>query len=299
MWRDLRRPTCQLRLRWRHFCLKLANGLEIRGQREQLTALTVLVLAYLAAPPPPVTPATRRGELLPVGESLPVPHRYALELGGLAPAIQVTLQELYDLAWVLEAAQTPRFPWWQQALGWLALGLGLALALGLAWLPRPVQWLVVTRTIPRPPSPQALPSPPPTPPSGTTIALDTVSSLPPPPVTPSPTSPALPKNDTPKPSPQSVAPPELHGIERYFRQRWQPPPTLEQPLSYRLVITRQGTLSRITPLSPEAGVFLDQTPMPLVGETFTGAIPQTAKVQLVLEPDGQVRVWFEGWDESS
>ena len=297
MWRELRRPTCQLRLRWGHFCLKLANGWEIRGKRDQLTALTVLVLAYVAAPPPPVAPAQQRGELLPVGASLPVPHRYTLELGGLAPAMNLTLQELYDLVWVLEAAQTPRFPWWQQGLGWLALGVGLVLALGLAWLPRPVERLVVTRLVPRPQLPQTLPapSPPPTPPPGTTVALEPVSNLPLPPVPSQPKLPTPPSSKLPTPS---VAPPELQGLERYFRQRWQPPPSLQHPLRYRLVVTRQGALSQITPLSPAAGVFLDQTPMPLVGETFMGTIPQTATVQLVLAPDGQVQVWFEGWSQN-
>jgi len=305
IWQNLRRPSCQLRLQWRYFYLKLANGLEIRGEREQLTALTVLVLAYLATPPPPVSPKESPGELVPLGESLPMPHRYALEFGGLAPAMKLTLQELHDLAWVLEVAKTPRFPWWQQGLGWLALGAGLALAVMLARLPRPVEMMLVTRLIPHSPAKLTtpLPSPPPTPPPGSTITLNTVTTLPPPPpaltpgaiqTVPLPQSPGA--ISSPAPLVKTAAPPELQGVHNYFRQRWQPPQSLQQSLTYRLVITPQGTLSRITPLSPEAGVFLDQTPMPLVGEAFMGTIPKTAKIQLELAPDGQVRVWFEGWE---
>lgn len=299
-WQNLRRPSCQLQIRWHHFYLKLANGLEIQGRREQLAALTVLVLAYLATPPPPAPPMEQPGELVPVGESRPVvPHRYALQFGGLAPAMNLSLQELHDLAWVLEAAKTPCFPWWQQFLGWLFLGVGLALAVILARLPRPVQMTLVTRLIPGSPAKlaQPLPSPPPTPPPGPTITLNTVTTLPPPPpgvmqTIPLPNSPG----EVVPPKVRAAAPPELQGVQNYFRQRWQPPESLKQPLIYRLVVTPQGTLSRVMPLSAEAGIFLDQTPMPLVGETFMGTIPKTATLQLVLEPNGQVRVWFEGWE---
>ncbi|MEN9216882.1 MAG: hypothetical protein Q6K90_06125 [Gloeomargarita sp. HHBFW_bins_162] len=297
MWQNLQRPTCTLRLRWGHFYLKLGNGLEIQGRREQLTALTVLVLAYLSTPPPPSPPAAQAGELVPLGESLPVPPRYALQFGGLAPAMNLTLQELHDLAWVLEAAQTPRFPWWQHGLGWLALGTGLILAVLLARLPRPVELKVVTRLIPGAPEATKeppLPSPPPTP----LITLNTVTTLPPPPPGTMPTIslPEPPGDIAPPPPMKTAAPPELQGVQNYFRQRWQPPENLPEPLTYRLVVTPQGTLSRIMPLSPAAGIFLDQTPMPLVGETFMGSIPKTAKIQLELAPNGQVRVWFEGWE---
>ncbi|MEN9206940.1 MAG: hypothetical protein Q6L50_08250 [Gloeomargarita sp. GMQP_bins_120] len=290
MGRILRRPTCELRWGWGRFVLKLANGLEIQGRWEQLTALRLWVLAYLTAPSPPVSATEAGGEMVPVG--------YHLSLTGLAPALDLTLQELYDLAWVLEAAQTPRFPWWQQLAGWVTLGTGLVLALALALIPRPVEVQVVTPTpTPRkslPPSAlQALPSPPPPP----TVALDTV--LPPPVVTPEPLPPSPAPVSPLLTRPQSVTPttppPELQGVQRYFQQRWQPPDTLQQPLSYRLVITPTGVLSRIVPLSPEAGLFLDQTPMPLVGETFMGFLPRTAQLQVVLEPSGQVRVQFERW----
>ncbi|APB33272.1 hypothetical protein GlitD10_0954 [Gloeomargarita lithophora Alchichica-D10] len=306
-WQNIRRPSCQLCLRWQYFYLKLANGLEIRGQREQLAALTVLVLAYLATPPPPATLMETPGELVPLGESLPVSHRYALQFGGLAPAMNLTLQELHDLAWVLEAAKTPRFPWWQQWLGWLAAGVGLALALTLAWLPRPVQMTLVTRLIPGAAlkSVKPLPNPPPTPPPGPTITLNTVTNLPPPPpvgtIQTMPLTmplPAPPGDIAPMPTVKTAAPPELAGVQNYFRQRWQPPATLQQPLTYRLVVTPQGTLSQIMPLSAAAGLFLDQTPMPLVGEAFMGTIPKTATIQLELAPNGQVRVWFEGWEQS-
>ncbi|MEN9280896.1 MAG: hypothetical protein Q6I77_08795, partial [Gloeomargarita sp. DG_1_4_bins_134] len=206
----------------------------------------------------------------------------------------------HDLAWVLEAAQTPRFPRWQQGLGWLALATALALAVILARLPRPVQMTLVTRFLPAPAATPPLPSPPPTPPAGTTITLNSITSLPPPP----PASAAIPTIPLPNPPGEiappapvkTAAPPELQGVENYFRQRWQAPASLSEPLTYRLVVTPQGTLSRIVPLSPVAGIFLDQTPMPLVGEAFMGTIPQTAKIQLELAPNGQVRVWFEGWE---
>ncbi|MCS7291566.1 MAG: hypothetical protein RMI89_01140 [Gloeomargarita sp. SKYBB_i_bin120] len=292
MWQKLQRPTCELRWGWGRFLLKFANGLEIQGRQEQLTALTLLVLAYLATPSPPTLPPESSGEMVPVDESLPAPPRYHLQLTGLAPALHLTLQELYDLAWVLEAARTPRFPWWQQLAGWLALGTGLAVAIVLARIPRPVEVQVVTPLPPKreksaPKAPASLPPPPPA------LTLEKVTALPPP--APPPPVPKPQTQANPKLAPQTSPPPELHGIQRYFQQRWQPPDTLQQPLTYRLVVTPTGALSRIVPLSPEAGLFLDQTPMPLVGETFMGAIPKTAQLQVVLEPSGQVRVWFEQW----
>lgn len=89
--------------------------------------------------------------------------------------------------------------------------------------------------------------------------------------------------------------PQVAEARSYFEQRWQPPEALTQTLEYQLDISPDGTIARIVPLGQAAGSYVDRTQIPLVGEPFVSAIPlgKTAKIRLVLSPDGRVRTFLE------
>ncbi len=90
--------------------------------------------------------------------------------------------------------------------------------------------------------------------------------------------------------------PQLQEAQNYFRQRWQPPSTLDQALEYRLVVAPDGTIARIVPLGQLSGDYVDRTGIPLVGDPFVSPIDdgKTALIRLVLSPDGQVQTFLEG-----
>lgn len=95
---------------------------------------------------------------------------------------------------------------------------------------------------------------------------------------------------------QSGSIPQLQEVQDYFRQRWQPPGTLDQALEYRLVVAPDGTIARIVPLGQLSGDFVDRTGIPLVGDPFVSPLSdgKTALIRLVLSPDGQVQAFLEG-----
>jgi len=89
---------------------------------------------------------------------------------------------------------------------------------------------------------------------------------------------------------------QASAVQSYFQQRWQPPASLNEVLSYRLTLAANGSLQRFVPLSAAAANFLDRTPIPLAGEVFvpptaSGTPPQNLILQL--GPDGSVEVFQE------
>ncbi|MEC4807029.1 MAG: DUF4335 domain-containing protein [Jaaginema sp. PMC 1079.18] len=94
--------------------------------------------------------------------------------------------------------------------------------------------------------------------------------------------------------------PQKDQIQSYFSQNWQPPENLEEELRYRLIVNTDGTLKRIIPLNNAAGIFIDRTPMPLLGKDFGLTPPQnnaTPQIRLVLRPDGGVETYLENTGE--
>ena len=89
--------------------------------------------------------------------------------------------------------------------------------------------------------------------------------------------------------------PQVAEVRRYFQQRWSPPQGLTQTLEYSLTIAPNGTIRQITPLGQTAGDFVDRTGIPLVGEPFVSPISngRTARIRLVLSPDGKVQTFLE------
>jgi Domain of unknown function (DUF4335) len=89
--------------------------------------------------------------------------------------------------------------------------------------------------------------------------------------------------------------PQVGEVRSYFQQRWKPPEGLSQTLEYRLVLDANGSIQSVTPLKQAAGEFIDRTGMPLAGEPFVSALQtgQSAKIRLVLSPDGKVQTFLE------
>ncbi|MEO1147387.1 MAG: DUF4335 domain-containing protein [Cyanobacteria bacterium J06638_22] len=89
--------------------------------------------------------------------------------------------------------------------------------------------------------------------------------------------------------------PQLTEVRSYFQEQWQPPDALNDTLEYRLVIGATGELQQILPMGQVAGLYIDRTDMPLLGETFVSPLTpyQQATIRLVLAPDGRVQTFLE------
>ncbi len=90
--------------------------------------------------------------------------------------------------------------------------------------------------------------------------------------------------------------PQVAEARSYFQRRWKPPEGLTQTLEYTLQINADGTIQSIVPLKQASGDYLDRTGIPLIGEPFVSPLKTkpTAKIRLVLEPNGEVRTFLEG-----
>ncbi len=91
--------------------------------------------------------------------------------------------------------------------------------------------------------------------------------------------------------------PQVAEVRDYFKQRWKPVEGLTQTLEYSLLINSNGTIQNITPLKQASGDYIDRTGMPLLGDPFVSPIKdgKTAKIRLVLDPDGKVQTFLEGF----
>ena len=94
---------------------------------------------------------------------------------------------------------------------------------------------------------------------------------------------------------KSVNTPQLKEVKQYFQQKWQPPAELKQTIEYRLVISSNGSIVRITPIGKASAIFIDRTNIPLMGESFIS--PSAGKgnqiIRLLLSPDGDVKTFLE------
>lgn len=89
--------------------------------------------------------------------------------------------------------------------------------------------------------------------------------------------------------------PQVAEARSYFQQRWKPPEGLNQILEYSIRVDANGAIVGISPLRQASGEYIDRTGMPLVGDSFVSPLKgkQSAKIRVVLEPNGQVRTFLE------
>ncbi|NEP26277.1 hypothetical protein [Moorena sp. SIO3I6] len=119
--------------------------------------------------------------------------------------------------------------------------------------------------------------------------------------------PSSPVSDSLKPSEPTVANPisqntlfdkisQVAEARRYFQERWQPPEGLQKTLNYSLWLNNNGTIRRIIPLGQAAKTYIDNAPIPLIGETFVSPLEGEGipKIRVLLHPDGKVQTLLEG-----
>ncbi len=84
-------------------------------------------------------------------------------------------------------------------------------------------------------------------------------------------------------------------IKEYFSTQWQPPETLTQSIEYRLLIGKNGSIARVTPIGQAAKIYLDRTPIPLQGEEINSPFTEseTITIRLILNPNGNVATFQE------
>lgn len=89
--------------------------------------------------------------------------------------------------------------------------------------------------------------------------------------------------------------PQVAEARSYFQQRWTPVAELTTVLEYRLVVSPDGSLQQVTPLGQASNLYRDRTGMPALGEAFVSPIEsgQTARMRLVLSPEGGVQTFLE------
>ena len=89
--------------------------------------------------------------------------------------------------------------------------------------------------------------------------------------------------------------PQVAEVRGYFEKSWKPPSGLEKDLQYSLLLNGDGSVKKVTPISRASVEFYGNTNMPLEEQTFVSNIEggKTAKIRLVLRPNGQVQTFLE------
>lgn len=90
--------------------------------------------------------------------------------------------------------------------------------------------------------------------------------------------------------------PQVGEAQQYFQSRWQPPENLNRALEYRVIVAANGIVQQVVPLGEAAGIYVDRSGMPLMGEPLVSPLPtgRRATLRVVLYPDGRVQTLLEG-----
>jgi hypothetical protein len=89
--------------------------------------------------------------------------------------------------------------------------------------------------------------------------------------------------------------PQVAEVRTYFQANWQPPEGLSENLDYSLIITANGAVQEIIPLTKVSENFRDRVTMPPPGAPFLSPIKNggNLRIRLVLSPDGKVQTFPE------
>lgn len=113
-------------------------------------------------------------------------------------------------------------------------------------------------------------------------------------VTPAP----IDKQDSPESGALFDEIPQVPEVRKYFQSRWQPSGESSPTLEYSLVLNGNGSIARIIPLGQGAQDYLDRLDrleFPAPNTPFVAPFPNgsSAKIRLVLSPDGRVQTFLE------
>ncbi|MGF1676519.1 MAG: DUF4335 domain-containing protein [Rivularia sp. (in: cyanobacteria)] len=88
---------------------------------------------------------------------------------------------------------------------------------------------------------------------------------------------------------------QVAEVRSYFKQRWQPPKGLTEPLQYSLTVGVDGALEQILPLGKAARDYVEKAGIPEIGQPFVSPSRngQNVRVRAVFKPDGQVQAFPE------
>lgn len=88
---------------------------------------------------------------------------------------------------------------------------------------------------------------------------------------------------------------QVAEVRNYLQQRWNPPSGLKQTLEYSLLLNRDGSIERISPVGQASLEYINRTNIPLPGERFVSALEGEAnsKIRVVLTPNGKVQTSLE------
>jgi len=84
---------------------------------------------------------------------------------------------------------------------------------------------------------------------------------------------------------------QVAEMRNYFKERWQPPKGLTEPLQYSLTVGVDGALEQILPLGKAARDHVEKAGIPEIGQPFVSPSRngQNVRVRAIFRPDGQVQ----------
>jgi hypothetical protein len=88
---------------------------------------------------------------------------------------------------------------------------------------------------------------------------------------------------------------QSQDVQRFFERNWQAPATMTGDAEYRIQIAADGTRQAVEPLTDAARLNIDRTGLPLDGEPFVSANPNSrpSVVHVVVGKTGGIRVFLE------
>ncbi|GAC1468469.1 MAG: hypothetical protein NVSMB70_13760 [Chamaesiphon sp.] len=94
--------------------------------------------------------------------------------------------------------------------------------------------------------------------------------------------------------------PQVSEARNKLQQRWKPPQGLTQNLQYNLLLSGDGSIERIVPLTEAAKTYIDRTGMPGPGEPFVSPLGggHASTIRAVLNSDGKVETFLEPLTQS-
>ncbi len=89
--------------------------------------------------------------------------------------------------------------------------------------------------------------------------------------------------------------PQVGEVRTYFQTNWKPPEGLSENLDYSVIVTPNGAVQEIIPLTKVSESFRDRVTVPPPGAPFLSPIKKggNLRIRLVLSPDGKVQTFPE------
>ncbi len=89
--------------------------------------------------------------------------------------------------------------------------------------------------------------------------------------------------------------PQVAEVRKHFEESWEPPEDLDKNLQYNLLLNKDGSIKKVTPIGQASVDFYELTNMPFEEEPFVSGLEEgeTATVRLVLRKNGKVQTFLE------